>query len=231
MSELANSEWWTYSLSDLLLFSPRTYYRLFELYNEAAWPMHIAAAAIGLVILALLLLRPPVAGRTIALLLAGCWAWIAWAYLGRSYATINWAAVYFAYGFAIQALLLLLTGAAGLVKFTKPEPRLAQAGLGMFAFALLIQPLIGPLLGRSWSELELFGLAPDPTAVATLGVLLAADRIRFALMIVPLLWCAIGGATLWAMGAPDALILPAAGLLAALLAGWDCLVPRGPERG
>ena len=32
------SEWWTYSLSDFLLFSPRTYYRLFELYNLAIWP-------------------------------------------------------------------------------------------------------------------------------------------------------------------------------------------------
>jgi hypothetical protein len=29
------SEWWTYSLWDFLLFSPRTYYRLFELYNLA----------------------------------------------------------------------------------------------------------------------------------------------------------------------------------------------------
>jgi hypothetical protein len=231
MSELGTSEWWTYSVSDLLLFSPGTYYRLFELYNEAVWPMHVAAAAIGLVILALLLVRPPVAGRIVALLLAACWTWIAWAYLGSRYATINWAAVYFAYGFALQALLLLLAGAAGLVNFTKPEPRFAPVGLGLFVFALLIQPLIGPLLGRSWSEIELFGLSPDPTAVATLGVLLAADRIPFALMIVPLLWCAIGGATLWAMSAPDAIIMPAAGLLAVLFAGWNRPAPRDPERG
>ena len=31
-------EWWTYSLSDFLMFSPRTYYRLFELHNAAIWP-------------------------------------------------------------------------------------------------------------------------------------------------------------------------------------------------
>jgi hypothetical protein len=29
------SEWWTYTLSDFLLFSPRVYYRLFELHNRA----------------------------------------------------------------------------------------------------------------------------------------------------------------------------------------------------
>ena len=47
------SEWWSYSLSDFLMFSPRTYYRLFELYNLALWPWHIAGLALGLVVLAL----------------------------------------------------------------------------------------------------------------------------------------------------------------------------------
>jgi len=42
------SEWWTYRLSDLLLFSPRTYYRLFELYNAAIWPAQVLAVVIGL---------------------------------------------------------------------------------------------------------------------------------------------------------------------------------------
>lgn len=41
------SEWWTYSLRDFLLFSPHTYYRLFELYNQALWPLHLLALAIG----------------------------------------------------------------------------------------------------------------------------------------------------------------------------------------
>jgi hypothetical protein len=225
------SEWWTYAPSDFLLFAPRTYYRLIELHNLDVWPMQFVALLLGVAILVLARGERAWRRRAVAAILAGCWLWVGWAFHIQRYATINWAAVYFAYGFALQALLLLLTGAAGLVKFTKPEPRLAPAGLGLFVLALLIQPLIGPLLGRSWSEIELFGLAPDPTAVATLGILLAADRIRFALMIVPLVWCAIGGATLSAMGGPDAIILPAAGLLAVLLAGWDRLAPRGPERG
>ena len=41
------SEWWTYHLSDFLLFSPRTYYRLFELYNAAIWPAQIVALGAG----------------------------------------------------------------------------------------------------------------------------------------------------------------------------------------
>ena len=48
------SEWWTYTLSDFLLFSARTYYRLFELYNLAIWPAQSVALALGSIVLALL---------------------------------------------------------------------------------------------------------------------------------------------------------------------------------
>ena len=48
------SEWWTYTLSDFLLFSPRTYYRLFELYNAEIWPAQIVALTLGVVLVGLL---------------------------------------------------------------------------------------------------------------------------------------------------------------------------------
>ena len=52
--------------------------------------------------------------------------------------------------------------------------------------------------------------------VATLGLLLLAHGPgRWALFVVPLIWCAITGATLFAMKAPDFWVAP----LAAVLAG------------
>ena len=45
------SEWWTYRLSDFLMFSPRTYWRLIENYNQAIWPAQVVALAAGLVLL------------------------------------------------------------------------------------------------------------------------------------------------------------------------------------
>ncbi len=212
------SEWWTYRLGDFLLFAPRAYYRLFELYNESVWPLQILAAVIGLTILALLLSRPRYGAQVVALLLALCWAWVAYAFLFSRYATINWAATYFAVGFAVQAGLLLLSAATGRLAFSRPETATRTAGIFILAFALLVQPIMGPLLGRDWSEIELFGLAPDPTVLATLGVLIVADRIRWALFTIPLLWCAVSGLTLLAMEAPDALLMPVAGLLALVLA-------------
>jgi hypothetical protein len=47
---------------------------------------------------------------------------------------------------------------------------------------------------------------------------LAAERTRWELLIMPFLWCAISGATLWTMQSPDSLLLPAATLLTAMAA-------------
>ena len=104
------SEWWTYSLTSLLLFSPRTYYRLFELYNLAVWPLQIVALALGLATLVLIRRRPASSGRAVAAMLATCWLFVAWAYLLERYDTINFTARYFAIGFALQAALLIWTG-------------------------------------------------------------------------------------------------------------------------
>ena len=71
------SEWWTYSLSDFLLFSPRTYYRLFELYNLAIWPTQLAGLALGAAILVMLRTRTTWQGRIIMAVLALVWLWVA----------------------------------------------------------------------------------------------------------------------------------------------------------
>jgi Family of unknown function (DUF6064) len=218
------SEWWTYSLSDFLLFSPRTYYRLFELHNLAVWPWHVLAIVLGLAVLVLWLRGGARQGRTVAIILATCWLFVAWAYLLVRYDTINWAASYFAAGFAVEALLLVWTGLMRNWLSLRPGRDVAgAAGLWIFVFALFGWPLVGRLLDRPWLQAEIFGIAPDPTVVATLGVLIAADRTHWELLVVPLLWCAISGGTLWAMQSSDALLAPAAALLALVLACWKTL--------
>jgi hypothetical protein len=215
------SEWWTYTLSDFLLFSPRTYYRLFELYNAAIWPLQVLAMGSGLAI-AVVLGRAAAAvrGRIVAVILAAGWLWVAIAFHAFRYATINWGAVYFAWIFGLEAALLLFLGAvAGGLSFEPPRDAAGRAGMAIFVFALLVQPLADPLLGRGWRGIELFGVAPDPTAVATLGILLLArGRGRWLLLVVPVMWCALTGATLLAMKAPDFWVSPVAAVLATGLA-------------
>jgi hypothetical protein len=157
------------------MFSQQTYYRLFELYNTELWPLHILSLVLGAAVLVLWRRGGDRAGRAIAAILAVCWLWVAWGFHWQRYASINWAASYFALAFAVQALLLLWAAVVRGRLTPLPATRLQQrAGLGLLLFALLIFPLMGPLLGRSWTQAEVFGMTPDPTALATLGVLLFA---------------------------------------------------------
>jgi hypothetical protein len=210
------SEWWTYGPRDLLLFSARTYYRLFELYNLELWPLQILALVLGAAVLVLGRRGGERAGRAIAVILALCWLWVAWGFHWQRYASINLAAGYFAWAFVIQALLLLWAGVVRGRLAPAPVARLQQrAGLVLYLLALLIFPLIGPQLGRSWTQAEVFGMAPDPTAMATLGVVLFAGvRPAWWLFPIPVIWCLVSGATLWAMASPDFAVVPLAALLA-----------------
>jgi uncharacterized protein DUF6064 len=208
---------WTYSLSSFLLFSARTYYRLFELTNADIWPLQMLSVGLGLAALLFTLGRSGWNGRAIATILAACWLFVAWAYLFTRYDTINWIARYLAAGFALEAALLIWIGVIR-NRFHPRSDTAAKAGRGIVLFALAIQPLIGPLLlGRPWTQIELSGVAPDPTVVATLGFLLVT-RAHWTLFVIPLAWCALSGLALWAMDAPNALLMPAVGAVVLVLA-------------
>ena len=93
------SEWWTYRLEDFLLFSPRVYWRMFELHNAALWPLHLVTFAAGVAIILLALWRPHGHGLWIAIILAALWAFVGWSFLWIRYAAINWAIAYVAPAF------------------------------------------------------------------------------------------------------------------------------------
>ena len=207
------ADWLTYTASDFLLFTPRTYYRLFELYNQDIWPAHLLSLFCGILAFALLWRGRHADGGIVVAILAAAFLWISWAYFFERYQTINWSARYFALGFIAQAVLLGFVGPSKRKLFLRPTRMRRRIGLALFFFALVLQPLIGPLLlERPWPQAEIFGMTPDPTMVATLGALLILLRGRaLALaMALPLVWCAISYLTLWTMGSPDAWVMLAA---------------------
>jgi hypothetical protein len=214
------SEWWSYHLSDLLLFSPRTYWRLFDLHNQALWPLQLLMLALGAVALALAGLRRRHHGRLIAILLAVLWIWVGWSFLWLRYATINWAAIYVAPVFALEALLLVILGGV-LDRLSAGQSGVRRGACLALVAVALAYPLLSVLPDRSWQRAEVFGIAPDPTAIATLGfALLARGGAAAVLLIIPLLWCLVSATTLWAMGDWQALAP-----LAAILATAAACVP------
>ncbi|HUF87885.1 MAG TPA: DUF6064 family protein [Thermohalobaculum sp.] len=223
------SEWWSYRPGDFLLFAPRTYWRLFELENAASWPLPLLALALGAGLLVLLRRPRRWSGRVVALALALAWAWVGWRFVGERYAAINWAAVYAAPLFYIQALLLAWFGAVrdGL-NLSIPPRGSVRLGLALYAYALILHPLTALAAGRPLAGAEIAGIAPDPTAIATLGVLVmlpgggvagaVAGGVAGPLLAIPLAWCLMSGATLATMGAWQAWIPLAAAAVA--LAAW-----------
>ncbi len=196
-------DWLSYTLSDFLLFSPRTYYRMIERHNEAVWPAQLLTMALGLWILGALRKPSPARARIVAGILAVLWMWVAWAFLLRRYATINWAIAYVVPLFVLEALLLVWWGVISRkMSFAVGTGPRVRGGAALLILGLVLYPALAPILGRPWQQAEIFGIAPDPTVVATVGLLLLTDsRLRWGLLPVPLLWCGIAAATLWAMSA------------------------------
>ena len=220
------SEWWTYRAVNFLLFSPRVYWRMFELHNAALWPLHVLTLAAGLIIILLIARRPTPWARWIAFILAILWVFVGWSFLWNRYATINWAAVYVAPAFAVEGALLLIASFFDGFAFDRRGPA-GWTGYLILGFALAGQPLLAPLQGRGWASSEVFGIAPDPTAMATLGVLLLA-RGKFlpVLLPIPVLWCLLSGITLSTMDEPQAWAPYAALALAAAAWTWT-IISRG----
>jgi len=157
------SEWWTYRPEDFLLFSPRVYWRMFELHNASLWPLHVLTLGAGLIIVLLIARRSGIGARWIAFILAMLWIFVGWSFLWNRYATINWAAAYVAPAFAVEGVLLLVIGSLrdGLA-FDRRGPA-DWTGYLILGFALAGQPLLAPLQARGWASSEVFGIAPDPT--------------------------------------------------------------------
>ncbi|THK36551.1 hypothetical protein EHS39_18935 [Ensifer sp. MPMI2T] len=193
------SEWWTYTPADFLMFTPRVYVRLIERYNQDFWPLQLVFVA-GMLAIMVLAVRE-VRFAKVALLPAFAVAWVfcAWQFLWLRYSTINWGATYATMAFSLQAGLLALLS-------LDPNHRIAVSrlrrygGMALALFGLLVHPLLALLSTRSLAAAQTFGMMPDPTAISTLGTVLAIRGRRLLLLLpIPLLWCAFSGLILLAM--------------------------------
>jgi hypothetical protein len=214
------AEWSSYRPSDFLMFAPATYWRLFELANRAAWPAPLAAIGVGAAWCGWAFRAPgSAAGRAGAAALALACATSGWFFVHQRYAAINWAAEWLAVALGLQALLFALL--AVLPRLRRAAPRRRHFAWVLIAWAVLLQPLLALAQQRPWTQAEVLGIAPDPTLIAALGLLLwlqptaPAQRALWCVAwIVPVLGALASAATLAVVGSSQALVLPAALLLA-----------------
>lgn len=192
------TEWWTYTIADFLMYSARTYYRLIERFNTTFWPLHLLGLALGIAIL-VSALRRPAWRRGIVLALAISWAFVAVAWFWLRFRGISTGAGWFAAAFGIEAILLAVVATPAAPAFPERRTMASWIGVALLAVALA-WPLAAIASGRGVRQSEVFALLPDPTALGTIGtLLLLRGRWRRRLMIIPVAWCIISGAMLWAM--------------------------------
>jgi hypothetical protein len=218
------SEWWTYSAEDFLLFSPRSYWRMFELQNDAYWPLPVVTLVLGGIVTFLAARGGTRPIQAAALILALAWGFVGIAFLWHRYTSLNWAIGYVVPAFLLEALLLASALRTGIA--TRTRGIIAWSGYLLLAFATVGIPL---LHGRERATSEIFGIAPDPTVIATLGFLLVLrGRWIWALYPIPLIWCLLSGLTLHTMGEAQAW-LPFTALAIAAAAGLAAAFSRPPS--
>ncbi|OOZ15138.1 hypothetical protein BOW35_06110 [Solemya velum gill symbiont] len=183
--------WLPYSLNDFLIFSPETYFRLFEQSNSALWPYQAPLLLSAMVAIWLIRSRHQVAQKAVLLWLALIWVFVGLWMLRGFYAQINPLVEALAYLFYGESLLLVISAA-----MTENTPNRAHgstaraiSGWLIIIYAYMIHPVVLLLAGRSFRGIELVTIAPDPTAIATIGILLLLrNRGYLLLMIIPCAW-------------------------------------------
>jgi hypothetical protein len=199
-----------------LPFTIGQFLQVFERYNAAIWPLQLLAYAAGIAVVALAAVRSPIAGRAAAAVLAALWLVNGIGYHLSFFREINPAAIGFGVLFIVQAAFMTWQGVFHdrLQPFLRKDARTVVALIAI-AYATLGYPLLGYLLGHVYPAAPVFGVAPCPTTIFTLGVLLLARPAAPAwLFAIPVAWSAVGGSAAFVLQVREDLGLIAAGLAA-----------------
>ena len=183
----------------MMPFTREAFFGVFSSYNETIWPAQVLllAAAIAAVFVP----------RWRRWIVSALWVWCAIAFFWTEFTAVTPAAWIFGAIFLAGAFMLF-DDAGGAEQVS---PLHGAIGAAFIVYALVLYPLIGYFAGHRYPAIPTFG-APCPLTIFTIGLLVATRRRPIAPAIAPLIWCAIGGSAAFAMGVPQDLALPVAGV-------------------
>lgn len=196
-------------------FTTDQFLNVFVEYNAAIRPAQVGMYILGLIAIAALPFGKPVAKRLILSILVLMWAWNAIGYHFLFFSAINPASKVFAGFFMLQALLFATCAIATQgVSFQVRRDFRSVFGIAFIIYAMAIYPVLGIKAGHGLMLGPMFGVAPCPTTIFTIGMLmLARGRWVVWLSVIPLLWSMVGLAAALELGILEDLGLPIAGFL------------------
>ncbi|MGB2956116.1 MAG: DUF6064 family protein [Anaerolineales bacterium] len=184
-----------YLMGDLLQ-NPGSLFQAFSKYNQAIWPIQIAAYALAAFVILLAVKRVKYSDNIILFILSFYWLWAGivclFGFLAPDFPIFYMLGVMAVF----QGILFLYFGFKSenkLLSFSFKADIYGMTGAIYIIYALIIYPIIGYLTGHPLHNYPVFGVAPCPVCIFTLGLLIIARR-RFPLilLIVPLIESLLG---------------------------------------
>jgi Family of unknown function (DUF6064) len=198
---------------------------VFRQYNDAVWPAQWILVTLALVAVVLAMRNRPGGDRWVSGILALLWFWMAAVYHLAFFAKVNRVAVTFAAAFAIQGIMFVWVAFRARPPSYRPRSTGATViGALLIAYALLLYPALGYLLGHRYPSAPTFGV-PCPTTIFTLGMIVwSSGSIPGRLLVVPLAWAIVGVSAAVNLGMTEDFGLLAAGMVSV---AWILLARRG----
>ncbi len=184
------------------MFSPTTYYRMIEAYNnEISYGVLLPTLAF---IIALVWRDFRGQDWPLLSILGSMFLWVAWQFFIVRFQEIMWAAAYLGSAFFAQGLALLWLSQINATGSVKSQENEGSRWLNYSPLFLLLFPVLG-----IWGVggLEIAGMTPDPTVYLTVAVL-CLTRQPVWLYIVPMCWLCFSWLLLIAMDQQHAWLPP-----------------------
>jgi hypothetical protein len=204
-----------------LPFTVEQFLGVFVRYNEAIWPAQVVAYLLGAAAVVLALRPTAWSHRAISAILGLFWLFAGAVYHLTFFRAINPVAAVFGAAFVAQGLLLLWVGTVrGRLVFAPGRTGTTAIGALFVLYAMVLYPAIGMALGHGYPSAPMFGVAPCPLTIFTLGLLLWADaRLPKGLLAVPVLWSLLGVTAALQLGIREDLGLLVASVTTVVLLG------------
>lgn len=202
-------------------FTVTQFFEVFARYNEAIWPLQIVTYVVALACVLLLLFGARQASIATAAVLSALWTVNGIGYHWLFFSTINGLAYVFGGLFVLEAILLSALSTRLNLSFGFNSR--SAAGLVLMLFASIVYPVWGWFAGHSYPAVPMFGVAPCPTSIFTIGILMLSRwRYVIAVLLIPIVWSVIGGTAAFLLGVPQDYGLFASGIVAALfsISAW-----------
>ena len=204
----------------MLPFDVDALFATFAQQNRALWPAPAVVLMLGLGTIVLAVRSPPWGAKVIGTVVAAGWLWVAIGWHVLVFAWLNFMAPLYGAAFMGEGVLLAWATWRGRLAFRFRRDPCGWVGLALAVVAVVGYPLADRFAGLDWAAARVAGLTPCPTALLTMGLLLLTEgRKPLLLMLIPVLWTLVAGASGWKLAIPQDTVLPLAGIAAVRTGG------------